>query len=41
MIEVVTVDAVSTIRLLESIAALYPMLALHVFLHNARYIKPS
>ena len=38
MIEVVTVDAVSTIRLLESIAALYPMLALiHVFLDNARY----
>ena len=38
MIEVVTVDAVSTIRLLESIGALYPMLALiHVFLDNARY----
>ena len=38
MIEVVTVDAVSTIRLLELIAALYPMLALiHVFLDNARY----
>ena len=38
MIEVVTVDAVSTIRLLKSIAALYPMLALiHVFLDNARY----
>jgi transposase len=38
MIEVVTVDAVSTIRLLESIAALYPMLVLiHVFLDNARY----
>ena len=33
MIEVVTVDAVSTIRLLESIEALYPLLALiHVFL---------
>ncbi len=38
MIEVLTVDAVSTIRLLESIEALYPLLALiHVFLDNARY----
>ena len=38
MIEVETVDAASTIRLLESIEALYPMLALiHVFLDNARY----
>ena len=38
MLEVVTVDAVSTIRLLESIEALYPLLALiHVFLDNARY----
>jgi transposase len=38
MIEVETVDAISTIRLLESIEALYPMLALiHVFLDNARY----
>ena len=38
MIEVETVDAVSTIRLLESIEAFYPMLALiHVFLDNARY----
>src|ERR1700687_5608675 len=38
MIEVVTVDAVSTIRLLESIEGLYPLLALiHVFLDNARY----
>ncbi len=38
MIEVETVDALSTIRLLESIEALYPMLALiHVFLDNARY----
>ena len=38
MIEVVTVDAVSTIRLLELISALYPMLVLiHVFLDNARY----
>jgi len=38
MIEVETVDALSTIRLLESIEALYPLLALiHVFLDNARY----
>ena len=38
MIEVLTVDAPSTIKLLESIEALYPMLALiHVFLDNARY----
>jgi len=38
MLEVVTVDAASTIRLLKSIEALYPMLALvHVFLDNARY----
>ena len=38
MIEVITVDAVSSIRLLESIEALYPMLVLiHVFLDNARY----
>ena len=38
MIEVVTVDAASTINLLASIEALYPMLALiHVFLDNARY----
>ena len=38
MIEVVTVGCVLTIRLLELIAALYPMLALiHVFLDNARY----
>jgi transposase len=38
MIEVVTVDAVSTIRLLQSIEALYPLLALiHVFLDNAGY----
>ena len=39
----VTVDAVSTIRLLESIAALYPMLALiHVFLDERRaIITPS
>jgi transposase len=38
MIEVETVDAVSTIRLLESIETFYPMLVLiHVFLDNARY----
>lgn len=38
MIEVETVDAASTIKLLESIEALYPTLALiHVFLDNARY----
>jgi transposase len=38
MIEVETVDALSTIKLLESIEALYPMLALiHVFLDNASY----
>ena len=38
MIEVETADAASTIRLLESIEAFYPMLVLiHVFLDNARY----
>ena len=38
MIEVETVDAISTIKLLEAIEALYPLLALiHVFLDNARY----
>ena len=38
MIEVLTVDAISTIRLLEAIEALYPTLVLiHVFLDNARY----
>jgi transposase len=38
MIEVETVDAASTIRLLIAIQTLYPMLALiHVFLDNARY----
>ena len=38
MIEVETVDAASTIKLLQSIEALYPLLALiHVFLDNARY----
>jgi len=38
MIEALTIDAASTIRLLESIEAFYPMLVLiHVFLDNARY----
>ena len=38
MLEALTVDAVSTIRLLESIEALYPLLVMiHVFLDNARY----
>src|SRR5713101_5990136 len=38
MIEVETVDAASTIKLLGAIEALYPMLALiHVFLDNASY----
>ena len=38
MIEAETVDAASTIKLLQSIEALYPLLALiHVFLDNARY----
>jgi transposase len=38
MIDVETVNAASTIMLLEAIEALYPMLALiHVFLDNARY----
>jgi transposase len=38
MIEVETVDAASTIRLLESIMAAWPMMALiHVYLDNARY----
>ena len=38
MIEALTIDAASTIRLLQSIEAFYPMLALiHVFLDNARY----
>jgi len=37
MIEAESIDAASTIRLLESIEALYPTLALiHVFLDNAR-----
>jgi transposase len=38
MIEVETIDALSTIKLLESIEALYPLLVcIHVFLDNARY----
>ena len=38
MIEALTIDAASTIRLLQSIEALYPISALiHVFLDNARY----
>jgi len=38
MIEVETVDAISTIRLLQSIETHYPLLALiHVYLDNARY----
>jgi transposase len=38
MIDVETVDAASTIRLLEAIEAMYPLLAMiHVFLDNARY----
>jgi transposase len=38
MIEAETIDAMSTIRLLESLQALYPlMVCIHVFLDNARY----
>jgi hypothetical protein len=38
MIDVQTVDAASTITLLEAIEALYPLVMLiHVFLDNARY----
>ena len=38
MIEAETIDAMSTIRLLESIEALYPLMCcIHVFLDNARY----
>jgi transposase len=38
MIDVQTVDAASTITLLEAIESLYPLMALiHVFLDNARY----
>ena len=33
-----TIDAISTIRLLESLESLYPlMVCIHVFLNNARY----
>jgi len=38
MIEADTVNAISTIQLLESLQALYPLIAcIHVFLDNARY----
>ena len=38
MIEAETIDAASTIRLLESLEALYPLLAIiHVYMDNARY----
>jgi len=38
MIDVQTVDATSTIQLLEAIEAMYPLLVMiHVFLDNARY----
>jgi transposase len=38
MIEALSIDAASAIRLLESIEAMYPALArIHVFLDNARY----
>ena len=38
MIEAETIDATSTIRLLEALETLYPLLAgIHVFLDNARY----
>jgi transposase len=38
MIDVETVDAASTIRLLQAIETMYPLLAIiHVFLDNARY----
>jgi transposase len=38
MIEAETIDAASTIRLLESLEALYPLLAIiHVYLDSARY----
>ncbi len=38
MIEAETIDAASTIRLLESLEALYPFLVMiHVYLDNARY----
>ena len=38
MIEAVTIDAISTIRMVESLEALYPlMVCIQVFLDNARY----
>src|SRR5271168_4205102 len=38
MIEAETIDAISTIRLLESLESLYPLIVcIHVFLDNARY----
>ena len=38
MIEAETIDAMSTIRLLEALESLYPlMVCIHVFLDNARY----
>jgi transposase len=38
MIEAETIDAISTIRLLESLETLYPLMVyIHVFLDNARY----
>ncbi len=38
MLDVETVDAASTIRLLQAIEAMYPLMAMiHVFLDNARY----
>ena len=38
MIDVETVDAASTICLLEAIEAMYPVLVMiHIFLDNARY----
>jgi hypothetical protein len=38
MTEALTIDAASTIRLLQSIEAFYPMLAfIHIFLDNAHY----
>src|SRR6202789_1685929 len=38
MLEAETIDAMSTIRLLESLELLYPLMAcIHVFLDNARY----
>jgi hypothetical protein len=38
MIDAQTIDAASTIRLLEALEAAYPLLAMiHVFLDNAKY----